>query len=149
LTARAVCIPSTRALFAGRQLLKWIDYGYGHWREMALIARENRQVMATGRCSNRDICKARQMTAAAVQIRQCAGNLRRRGIEWQYAIRERCSTVRSQADKSAAFRLAPVRLAFAMPSAISATVTADRKRWSECASIHSMILGRITAVVGA
>ena len=51
--------------------------------------------------------------------------------------------------KSAAFRLVPSRLAFAMPSAISATVTADRKRPPERLSIHPIRSGRLTAVVSA
>lgn len=47
-----------------------------------------------------------------------------------------------------AFRVAPSRLAFAMPSAISAIVTADRKRLGEWESIHSMSSGRRIAVLG-
>ena len=40
------------------------------------------------------------------------------------------------------------RLVFAIPSAISAIVTADRKRSDECKSIHSMSSGRLATVVG-
>jgi hypothetical protein len=46
-------------------------------------------------------------------------------------------------------RVAPSRLAFAIPSAIPAMVTADKKSADECASIHSISSGRVTPVVGA
>jgi hypothetical protein len=81
--------------------------------------------------------------------RQGTGNLRRRTVEGQHAVTIKMQHGANQADKSAAFRFAPSRLAFATPSAISAIETADRKRYCECKSIHSMSSGRPAAVAGA
>src|SRR5208282_1412515 len=63
--------------------------------------------------------------------------------------RYRCNSVSSQADSAAALRAAPSRRALAMPSATSATVTAERKSAAEFRSIQPTNAAEADALDGA
>ena len=75
-----------RGLLATRKILERVSDGYVHRREMPRVARENCQLMPTGRCSNGDVGKAWRMTTPARQIGQYASNLSCRYVKRQHTI---------------------------------------------------------------
>jgi hypothetical protein len=82
----AVLVDEFDPLFVGWKFFERVDNRQIHRCKMALVAREDCEVMPMGRRSDCDIGKARRMTTAARKIGQGTGYLRCRAVEGQHAI---------------------------------------------------------------
>lgn len=105
--------------------------------EVAKIARQDRQAVQLRSRRNDQIWKSWRMTLPARSVRQSADKTSSRDVEDQNPAGVKVQHRFQPISKPPAFRSAPERRAFAIPSSISAIVTTERKRLLVCLTIHA------------